>query len=93
MPRAAIVGVWSSLPRDTQRAIFEYAGPQQAYDPAELRRQIAQFLHDHNEQAAGGGLPSPSAVLNADTLTEEIDQEYAGRRRSAIDRAGIAENV
>jgi hypothetical protein len=45
----AVLGVWSSLPRDTQRAIFEYAAAQQAYDPAELRRQIAQFLHDHNE--------------------------------------------
>ncbi len=46
---AAVVGVWSSLPRNTQRAIFEYAAAQQAYDPAELRRQIAQFLHDHND--------------------------------------------
>lgn len=45
---AAVVGVWTGLPRDTQRAIFEYAAAQKAYDPAELRRQIAQFLHDRN---------------------------------------------
>jgi hypothetical protein len=46
---AAVVGVWSNLPRNTQRAIFEYAAAQELHDPAELRRQIAQFLHDHNE--------------------------------------------
>jgi hypothetical protein len=45
---AAVVSVWNDLPRSTQRAIFESAAAQQAYDTVMLRRQIACFLHDHN---------------------------------------------
>ena len=45
---AAVVGVWESLPRDVQRALFEQAAAQPSYDTAELRRLIAVFLHDHN---------------------------------------------
>jgi hypothetical protein len=45
---AAVVSVWGSLPRSEQRAIFEYAAAQQALDTAALRKQIAQFLHDHH---------------------------------------------
>lgn len=46
---AAVVSIWGSLPRGEQRAIFEYAAAQQALDTMRLRKQIAQFLHDHHE--------------------------------------------
>jgi hypothetical protein len=46
---AAVVSVWSGLPRTTQRAIFEYAAAQEAIDTTALRKQIAQFLHERNE--------------------------------------------
>jgi hypothetical protein len=46
---AAVVNVWGALPRSTQRAIFEYAAAEQVFDPTELRRQIARFLHEHND--------------------------------------------
>ena len=44
---AAVVGVWSTLPTSVQRAVFEYAAAQRSYDTAELRVQIARFLHAH----------------------------------------------
>jgi hypothetical protein len=46
---AAVVSTWSDLPRSVQRAIFEHAAAQQAYDTASLRKQLACFLHDHND--------------------------------------------
>jgi hypothetical protein len=46
---AAVVGVWTDLPTPVQRAIFEYAAAQQPYDTAQLRVQLARFLHDHKE--------------------------------------------
>jgi hypothetical protein len=46
---AAVASVWSSLPRSTQCAIFEYPAAQDAIDTAAFRKQVAQFLHDHHE--------------------------------------------
>lgn len=46
---AAVVGVWNKLPTPVQRSIFEYAAAQKSYDAAQLRGQIARFLHDHKE--------------------------------------------
>src|SRR6185437_8181769 len=44
---AALVGVWHDLPTDIQRAIFQRATADNAYDPAELSSRIARFLHDY----------------------------------------------
>jgi hypothetical protein len=46
---AAVVGVWNTLPRSVQRAIFEHASVRTPYDTSELRGQIARFLHDHKD--------------------------------------------
>jgi|EndMetStandDraft_7_1072992.scaffolds.fasta_scaffold22714_2 hypothetical protein len=43
----AVVSVWSELPTVVQRAIFEAAASQAAYDVTRLREQIARFLHNH----------------------------------------------
>lgn len=44
---AALVSVWHDLPTDIQRAIFQRATADNAYDPAELSSRIARFLHDY----------------------------------------------
>ena len=47
---AAVVGLWRELPTAVQRALFQYAAREQASDAAELKAQIARFLHDHAGQ-------------------------------------------
>lgn len=46
----AVVGLWRELPTAVQRALFQYAVRDQASDAAELKAQIARFLHDHAGQ-------------------------------------------
>jgi len=47
---AAIIELWSELPRDVQELLFEHAvelGQRGARDDM-LREQLAKFLHDHH---------------------------------------------
>jgi hypothetical protein len=44
---AAVVSGWNGLPTTIQRVIFKHAVARQAYDTAQLRAQVARFLHDH----------------------------------------------
>ena len=45
---AAVLGEWSNLPTDVQRAIFQRAStPSALGDGARLRSEIANFLHTH----------------------------------------------
>jgi hypothetical protein len=44
---AAAVSAWNELPTDIQRAVFRRAASQKTYEPAELKAQIARFLHKH----------------------------------------------
>jgi hypothetical protein len=46
---AAVVSVWNDLPTTVQRVIFKHAVARQAYDTAQLRVQIARFLHDRKD--------------------------------------------
>lgn len=49
---AAVVLEWNHLSRDVQRALFlRAAAVDEAYDPAELKTQIARFLHNHKDDA------------------------------------------
>ena len=51
---AAVLAQWSVLPTEVQKALFQDAvssgGPRQS---TSLREQIARFLHDHKDDAAG----------------------------------------
>lgn len=49
---AALVGEWSNLPTDIQKAIFRRATTDKAPDPKELKAQVARFLHDHKRDSA-----------------------------------------
>ena len=49
---AAVILRWNDLPTDVQRSLFEDAASME--DPARrfrLRQHIAQFLHDHKDDA------------------------------------------
>lgn len=51
---AAVIGVWGSLPRDVQEALFEaavIAGPMD--DEEAFREQLAHFLHNRHPRTAG----------------------------------------
>jgi hypothetical protein len=48
---AGVLGEWSRLPTDTQRAIFQRAStPRVPGDGARLKSDIARFLHDHKDE-------------------------------------------
>jgi hypothetical protein len=51
---AALILQWNSLPKKLQRELFDSAGSMgELMDTAELRGQIARFLHKHkNDQDA-----------------------------------------
>lgn len=50
---AAAVLTWNDLPMPIQRALFLRATAVRAsYDPAELKSQIARFLHNHKDDGA-----------------------------------------
>ena len=46
---AALVSEWSGLPTDVQRKLFEHAASGTSRDAAQLKSQIARFLHDHKD--------------------------------------------
>jgi hypothetical protein len=46
---AAVVCEWNELPRDHQRALFKKASVNKPYEPAQLRLEIARFLHNHKD--------------------------------------------
>jgi hypothetical protein len=47
---AAVLGEWSKLPTDLQRAIFSRAATlHAATDGFRIKAEIARFLHDHKE--------------------------------------------
>lgn len=51
---AAVIARWTELPTDIQKALFEYAVS--SGDPRHapsLRKQIAQFLHNHKDDLSG----------------------------------------
>ncbi len=48
---AAVAACWGDLPRDVQKTLFNQAASRNSPDAAELKNQIAQFLHDHADQA------------------------------------------
>jgi alkylhydroperoxidase family enzyme len=47
---AALLGEWTNLPTDLQRAIFTRASmPRGSGDEAHIKTEIARFLHDHKD--------------------------------------------
>jgi hypothetical protein len=51
---AAIIDLWSELPRDVQERLFEHAvalGQRGGHDDM-MREQLAKFLHEHHERTA-----------------------------------------
>jgi hypothetical protein len=49
---AAVVCEWNALPTDIQRALFRYATSGESFDPAQLKVQLARFLHNRKDGAA-----------------------------------------
>lgn len=56
---AALVGEWSCLPTDIQKAIFRRATMDRAQDDDALKTRIARFLHDHKGACLTGGCDTP----------------------------------
>ena len=48
---AAMVSSWNELPTDVQRLLFQRAAADTTYDAAQLKAQIARFLHSHKDRA------------------------------------------
>lgn len=48
---AAVAGRWADLPRDVQKMLFNQAASRGSPEAAQLKSHIAQFLHDHADQA------------------------------------------
>ena len=46
---AALVCEWNALTTDVQRRLFEHAASGTSRDAAQLKSQIARFLHDHKD--------------------------------------------
>jgi hypothetical protein len=46
---AALVSEWNGLPTDVQRRLFEHAASGTSRGAAQLKSQIARFLHDHKD--------------------------------------------
>jgi hypothetical protein len=47
---AALLGEWTTLPTDLQRAIFVRASTLRgAVDEARIKAELARFLHDHKD--------------------------------------------
>jgi len=47
----AVILNWNTIPTKLQRALFEAASTIQGSEPAPLRDVLAQFLHDHKNDA------------------------------------------
>ena len=47
----AAVCVWNELSTDIRRDLFRHAASGAGFDPARLKAQIAQFLHNHKDDA------------------------------------------
>jgi hypothetical protein len=55
---AALIMQWNALPTVLQREIFDAAGAVgRSVETAELRGQIAWFLHNHKDDSGRGKLP------------------------------------
>jgi hypothetical protein len=46
---AALVSEWNGLPTDVQRRLFQHAASGTSRGAAQLKSQIARFLHDHKD--------------------------------------------
>jgi hypothetical protein len=56
---AAVIMQWNTIPTKLQRELFDTAGSMgELLNTAELRRQIARFLHKHKDDDARGATPS-----------------------------------
>jgi hypothetical protein len=51
---AAVILNWNTIPPKLQRALFEAASSIQGNQTAPLREVLAQFLHDHKDDAQRG---------------------------------------
>jgi hypothetical protein len=50
---ASVIMQWNTIPRKLQRELFDTAGSMgELLDTAELRGQVARFLHKHKDDAA-----------------------------------------
>ena len=84
---AAVIAVWTELPTEVQRALFIHAAasgdPRQS---ADLREQIARFLHTHKDSPSG----PPPAEGHAD---ESSRREGVGFPHRQASRRGVAEGA
>src|SRR5579872_7275565 len=75
---AALIMQWNSLPTTLQREIFDTAGSVgKLLETAELRGQIARFLHKHKNESACNKLPDAArrdAALSTAALSRWDDE-------------------